>query len=186
MLLVGAAAGALSNRFGRRPATLLGRNMDISTADLCDEHPEITRVCEPLFSSYGAKESFGGPIRTARVHEDNVLVRRALDDIEAGSVLVVDGGGSLRCALLGDRLAQVAASRALAGIIVYGCVRDSAGLARTEVGIFALASHPRKSRKNGEGERDVTVEFGGVRFSPGEYVYADADGVIVSGRKLVG
>ena len=160
--------------------------MGISTADLCDEHPEITRVCEPLFGSYGAKESFGGPVRTVRVHEDNVLVQKALYDVEAGSVLVVDGGGSLRCALLGDRLAEIAASRALAGVIVYGCVRDAAELAGTDVGIFALASHPRKSRKNGEGERDVTVEFGGVRFAPGEYVYADADGVIVAERKLMG
>ena len=160
--------------------------MGISTADLCDEHPEITRVCEPLFGSYGARESFGGPVRTVRVHEDNVLVQKALDDVGAGSVLVVDGGGSLRCALLGGRLAEIAAWRALEGVIVYGCVRDSAELARTQAGIFALASHPRKSRKNGEGERDVTVEFGGVRFAPGEYVYADADGVIVAERKLMG
>ena len=159
--------------------------MGISTADLCDEHPEITRVCEPLFRSYGARESFAGPVRTARVHEDNVLVRRALDDVEPGSVLVVDGGGSLRCALLGDRLAEIAASRGLAGVILYGCVRDTAELARTQVGILALASNPRKSRKNGEGERDVTVKFGGARFAPGEYVYADADGVIVADRKLL-
>lgn len=159
--------------------------MGISTADLCDEYPEIARVCEPLFRSYGARGSFAGSVRTVRVHEDNVLVRQALDDIEAGSVLVVDGGGSLRCALLGDRLAEVAASRSLAGVILYGCVRDAAELAHTEVGIFALASHPRKSRKGGEGERDVAVEFGGVSFAPGEYVYADADGVIVADRNLM-
>ena len=160
--------------------------MGISTADLCDEHPETARVCEPLFRSYGAKQSFGGPVRTVRVYEDNVLVQQALDEVEAGSVLVVDGGGSRRCALLGDRLAEIAASRSLAGVIVYGCVRDAAELARTQVGIFALASHPRKSRKNGEGERDVAVEFGGVSFAPGEYVYADADGVVVADRNLMG
>lgn len=160
--------------------------MGISTADLCDEHPGIPRVCEPLFRSFGARQSFGGPLRTVRVYEDNVLVQQALDDIETGSVLVVDGGGSFRCALLGDRLAEVAASRDIEGVIVYGCVRDAAELAKTEVGILALAAHPRKSRKNGEGERDVTVEFGGVRFAPGEYVYADADGVIVADRNLMG
>lgn len=160
--------------------------MNISTADLCDEHPDATRICEPILRSYGARASFGGPARTVRVHEDNVLVEAALDDVEPGTVLVVDGGGSRRCALLGDRLAEIAASRGLAGVIVYGCVRDAAELARTQVGILALAPHPRKSRKSGEGERDVTVEFGSVRVSPGEYVYADPDGVIVADRGLIG
>lgn len=159
--------------------------MSISTADLCDEHPDTARVCEPLFRSYGARESFGGPVRTVRVHEDNVLVEEALGEVEPGTVLVVDGGGSRRCALLGDRLAELAASRGLAGVVVYGCVRDTAELSRTEVGILALAPHPRKSRKNGAGERDVAVEFGGLRLAPGEYLYADTDGVIVADRALL-
>lgn len=160
--------------------------MSISTADLCDEHPEATRVCEPLFTSYGTRRSFGGPVRTVRVHEDNVLVEEALGDVEPGSVLVVDGGGSRRCALLGDRLAANAAARGLAGVIVYGCVRDTAELSQTDVGILALAANPRRSRKSGEGERDVAVEFGGVRFSPGGYVYADTDGVISADAELTG
>jgi len=159
--------------------------MDISTADLCDEYPDATRVCEPLFRSYGGRESFGGPARTVRVHEDNVLVERALGDVEPGTVLVVDGGGSRRCALLGGRLGELAASRGLAGVVVYGCVRDTAELARADVGILALASHPRKSRKSGAGERDVTVEFGGLRLSPGDRVYADGDGVIAADRDLL-
>lgn len=159
--------------------------MSISTADLCDEHPDTTRVCEPLFRPYGARESFGGPVRTVRVHEDNVLVEEALGEVEPGTVLVVDGGGSRRCALLGDRLAELAASRGLAGVVVYGCVRDTAELSRTEVGILALAPHPRKSRKNGAGERDAAVEFGGLRLAPGEYLYADTDGVIVADRALL-
>lgn len=160
--------------------------MSLSTADLCDEYPGITRVCEPLFRSYGARGSFGGPVRTVRVHEDNVLVEEALGDVEPGTVLVVDGGGSRRCALLGDRLAEIAASRGLAGVVLYGCVRDTAELARTDVGILALATHPRRSRKSGEGERDVTVEFGGLRLATGEYVYADGDGVVVADRELPG
>lgn len=159
--------------------------MSLSTADLCDDHPDATRVCEPLFRSYGVRGSFGGPVRTVRVHEDNVLVEEALGDVEPGTVLVVDGGGSRRCALLGDRLAEIAASRGLAGVILYGCVRDTAELSQTQVGILALAANPRRSRKNGEGERDVTVGFGGLRLAPSEYVYADTDGVIAADRALL-
>lgn len=159
--------------------------MSISTADLCDEHPGVARVCEPLFRSFGARASFGGPVRTVRVHEDNVLVEAALGDVEPGAVLVVDGGGSRRCALLGGRLAEMAASRGLAGVVVHGCVRDTPELSRTEVGILALAPHPRKSRKNGEGERDVAVEFGGLRIASGEYLYADPDGVIAAEGSLL-
>lgn len=159
--------------------------MNISTADLCDAHPEIIRICDPVFRSYGGKESFGGPVRTVRVHEDNVLVEEALGDVEPGTVLVVDGGGSRRCALLGGRLAELAASRGLAAVVVYGCVRDTTELSWTDLGILALAPHPRKSRKNGEGERDVAVEFGGIRLAPGDYVYSDADGVIVADRDLL-
>jgi regulator of ribonuclease activity A len=120
-----------------------------------------------------------------RVHEDNVLVEEALGDVEPGTVLVVDGGGSRRCALLGGRLAELAASRGLAAVVVYGCVRDTTELSWTDLGILALAPHPRKSRKNGEGERDVTVEFGGIRLAPGDYVYADPDGVVVTEASLV-
>lgn len=120
-----------------------------------------------------------------RVHEDNVLVQESLDSVQPGTVLVVDGGGSRRCALLGGRLAEVAASRGLASVIVYGCVSDTSELTRTDVGILALAAHPRKSRKNGEGERDVALEFGGIRLTPGDYVYADSDGVIAADADLL-
>lgn len=160
--------------------------MNPGTADLCDQHPDAVRVCEPIFRSYGARESFGGPARTVRVHEDNVLVEAALGDVEPGTVLVVDGGGSRRCALLGGRLAGIAASRGIAGVIVFGCVRDTAELAGEEVGILALSPHPRRSRENGAGEREVAVEFGGVRISPGDHVYADSDGVIAADRDLLG
>ena len=152
-------------------------SQSFQTTDICDEFPESVSICEPMFTTYGAVPAFHGPIATVRVYEDNVLVREALEDLSEGTVLVVDGGGSKRCALLGDKLASIAASRGLAGIIVNGCVRDSRELAQIDVGILALATHPLKSRKNGEGERNVAVEFGGVTWTPDHYVYADEDGL---------
>ena len=157
---------------------------DFQTTDICDEFPDKVSVCEPLFTSYGAARSFHGPIATVRVHEDNVLVRQALEDLPERTVLVVDGGGSKRCALLGDKLASIAASRGLAGIIVNGCIRDSREISEIEVGVLALATHPLKSRKNGEGQRDVPVEFGGVTWTPDHYVYADEDGVVLTAEKI--
>jgi regulator of ribonuclease activity A len=156
----------------------------IKTADLCDSFPETVQVCEPMFTSYGSVTGFDGPISTVRVYEDNVLVREALEDLAPGSVLVVDGGGSRRCALLGDLLASIAASRGLAGIIINGCVRDSRELAGIEVGVLALATSPLRNRKQGEGQRDVPVRFGGLAWVPGQYVYADEDGVVVTDGML--
>lgn len=153
---------------------------DVRTTDLCDEFPEHVSVCEPIFGSYGAKRSFHGPVSTVRVFEDNVLVLEALEEVPSGTVLVVDGGASKRCALLGDRLAAIAAGRGLAGIVVNGCVRDSGELAEIDVGILALATHPRKSRKDGAGARDVPVSFGGVMWRPGHHAYADGDGLVVA------
>jgi regulator of ribonuclease activity A len=160
-------------------------NTPFKTTDLCDEFPERLAVCEPMFRAFGKKRRFSGPVSTATVHEDNVLVREALEDLPPGTVLVVDGGGSKRCALLGDRLARIAAERGLGGVIVNGCVRDSAELAEMEVGVLALASHPRRSEKRGEGERDVPVAFGGVVWTPGHFVYADEDGIVVAAEDLL-
>jgi regulator of ribonuclease activity A len=159
-------------------------NTSIKTADICDHFPESVEVCEPMFTSYGSVDAFDGRISTVKVYEDNVLVREALEDLAPGSVLVVDGGGSRRCALLGDKLASIAASRGLAGIVINGCVRDSRELAGIEVGILALASHPSRSKKEGKGERDVPVEFGGVKWTTGQYLYADNDGIVLSAEKL--
>lgn len=159
-------------------------NPDVKTTDICDDFPNSVEVCEPLFASYGSAEAFHGPISTVEVHEDNVLVREALEDLAAGSVLVVDGGGSKRCALLGDKLASIAESRGLVGIIINGCVRDSRELSGIDVGILALASHPMRSRKEGKGRRNVPVEFGSVTWTPGHYVYADGDGVVLAVEKL--
>ena len=155
-------------------------SQSFQTTDICDEFPESVSICEPMFTSYGAAKSFSGPIATVRVHEDNVLVRRALEDLPEGTVLVVDGGGSKRCALLGDRLASIAVTRSLAGIIVNGCIRDSREVSEIDVGVLALATHPLKSRKNGEGQRDVPIEFGGVIWTPDHYVYADEDGLLLA------
>ncbi|MCC3649274.1 MULTISPECIES: ribonuclease E activity regulator RraA [Cytobacillus] len=159
--------------------------MDFKTADLCDEHSQELRICQQEFKSYGQKRKFSGPISTVRVFEDNVLVKESLESIPEGSVLVVDGGGSKRCALMGDRLGEIAQSRKLAGVIVYGCVRDTVELGRLDTGILALGSNPLKSRKEGKGDRSIPVTFGGIDWKPGEYVYADEDGVIVSSVPLI-
>ena len=114
-----------------------------------------------------------------KVFEDNVLVRKALEEPGAGRVLVVDGAGSQRCALVGDRLAALAADNGWAGIVVYGCIRDSAVIKTIDVGVKALGTHPKKSIKRGLGERDVTVFFGGLRWQPGDRLHADADGIVL-------
>lgn len=155
------------------------------TADLCDEFGKEIEVCQQEFRSFGMKKSFFGPISTVRVFEDNVLVKQALETIPEGHVLVVDGGGSRRCALLGDRLGEIAVSRKLAGVIINGCVRDTAELAHLNIGILALGSNPLKSKKDGKGELDLIVTFGGVDWNPGNYIYADEDGIVVSNNKLI-
>jgi regulator of ribonuclease activity A len=161
----------------------------MKTADLCDQYLEKLQVCKlPLISYGGQKEfsgpiatkEFSGPIATVEVFEDNVLVRQALETIPKGSVLVVDGKGSRNCALLGDRLAQIACERELSGVIINGCIRDSAEIATMPIGVKALGTCPVKSKKEGKGSRDVALEFGEVRWTPNAYVYADSDGIVVS------
>ncbi|GAB3790717.1 ribonuclease E activity regulator RraA [Virgibacillus kimchii] len=157
---------------------------NFKTADLCDDHANAVQVCNLELKSYGKKKRFSGKIETVHVYEDNVLFVEALESVPEGSVIVVNGGGSRNCALMGDRLAGIAESRGIAGVIINGCVRDSADLATMDVGIFALGTNPLKSNKNGIGKRDVKFSFGNVHWAPGDYVYADEDGVIVSGEKL--
>ena len=156
----------------------------IKTADICDSFAESVEVCAPILKGYGGAKAFSGPVSTVEVYEDNVLVREALEDLPAGSVLVVDGGGSTRCALLGDKLALIAASRGLAGVIINGCVRDSRQLPGIDIGVLALAATPLRSKKERTGQRDVPVQFGGVTWAPGRYVYADEDGVVVANEML--
>ena len=158
--------------------------MVFSTADLCDEHGEKVSVVAPLFRNYGGAIKFRGEIATVKVFEDNVLVRDALSKSGAGKVLVVDGGGSLNCALVGDQLAALAYQNGWAGIVVNGCIRDSAAMAQIPIGIHALAAHPRKSTKRWVGEAGVPVHFASVNFVPGAQLYSDEDGIIVSDEPL--
>jgi regulator of ribonuclease activity A len=159
--------------------------MDFKTADLCDQFEQSVGVAEPLFRDYGETTSFYGEIATVKVFEDNVLVRDALETEGRGRVLVVDGGGSTRCALVGDRLAQLAYENGWTGIIVDGCIRDSDEISRTLVGVKARHAVPKKSAKEGVGERDVPVRFAGLTFTPGHYLYADPDGIIVADQDLL-
>jgi regulator of ribonuclease activity A len=158
--------------------------MSIQTADLCDANPGKVRVVAPMFRVFGGRSAFGGAIATLKLHEDNSLVRQALESPGNGRVLVVDGGGSLRCALVGDQLASLAVKNGWSGIVVYGCIRDSRAIAAMDIGIRALDTHPLKSVKQGVGDADLAVTFGGVSFRPGEYLYADEDGIIVSESAL--
>ncbi|MEE3214986.1 MAG: ribonuclease E activity regulator RraA [Pseudomonadota bacterium] len=155
----------------------------IVTPDICDAFPEVT-VCDPIFVNYGGQEAFAGPVRTVKCFEDNSLVKQAIAEPGDGAVLVVDAGGSTRCAMLGDMLAEQAAGNGWAGVIMYGCVRDVDILAETDLGIQALGAHPRKSEKRGEGQRDVPVTFAGVSFTPGQWVYADNNGILVAEERL--
>ncbi len=151
----------------------------ISTADLLDAHGDDAAVCELPLRQFGGRRSFAGKIATVRSHEDNVLVKQRVQEHGNGRVLVVDGGGSLRCALVGGTIAGLAHANGWAGLVIHGCVRDRAELAEIALGVTALGTNPRASRKSGAGELDVPVRFGGVTFSPGATVTSDDDGVVV-------
>lgn len=159
--------------------------MSFVTCDLCDDHPEVVRVCEPMFASYGGRSAFGGEIVTVKCFEDNSRVKELLATPGEGKVLVVDGGGSLRCALLGDMIGESAVKFGWAGVIVYGCVRDVDALGELDLGVQAVASIPLKSVRKGVGETNIPVTFGGITFNPGEFVYADNNGVIVASKALI-
>ncbi|MEQ9480314.1 MAG: ribonuclease E activity regulator RraA [Algiphilus sp.] len=157
--------------------------MSYATTDLSDAHPGCA-IVEPMFGDFGGRIDFHGPAHTLKIHEDNSLVRAALEQPGEGKVLVVDGGGSMRCALLGDQLAELAVKNGWAGVVVYGCIRDSAAIEEMDIGVKALATHPRKSEKRGAGIENKTVHVGGVTIHPGDMVYCDADGILVSPQPL--
>lgn len=163
--------------------------MTFKTPDLCDEFEaelgKTVRVLTPMFQRYGGRSAFSGEIVTLKVFEDNSLVREAFAANGRGKVLVIDGGGSLRCALVGDQLAILAQKNGWEGVVVYGCIRDSADINGIDIGVRALNTHPQKSIKKGVGDRDIAVTFGGVTFNPGDKLYADEDGVLVSSRALI-
>jgi regulator of ribonuclease activity A len=159
-----------------------------NTCDLCDVHKADTsgsfRVVPPVFRSYGAIAAFAGLVSTVKCHEDNTHVKAAVESPGEGRVLVVDGGASLRRALVGGNLAAAAARNGWAGIVVDGCVRDVAELNAAAVGIRALALMPLPTDRRGEGQRDVVVQIQGVWVRPGDWLYADADGMVVSAQPL--
>lgn len=159
--------------------------MSFATADLYDEHGDDLQVALPLFNDYGGAKKFSGMIATVKCHEDNTFVRAALEEDGQGKVLVVDGGESMRCALVGDMLAQLGVNNGWQGIIVSGCIRDSVVISGIDIGVKAMATNPRKSLKKDRGDRDIEVEFANVCFKPGAYVYADEDGIVVSVGKII-
>ena len=161
--------------------------MTFKTADLCDDHYDNgnIQICEPIFGDFGARNKFSGAIHTIHCFEDNSLVREAVAMDGKGKVLVIDGGGSLRCAMLGDLLAAKAVSNGWEGVIIHGLIRDSADIETMDLGVKALGTLPLKSVKNNKGTHNVEVGFAGVRFTPGSFAYADEDGIILSPAALI-
>ena len=158
--------------------------MTILTADLCDEFAADIQVADPIFRIYGGRRHFGGQVVTLRVFEYNPLVRSALEEPGLGRVLVVDGGASQRVALLGGNIARLASENGWSGVVINGCIRDRAEVDATDIGVRALNTCPRKSRKQRLGDKDVDLYFAGMDVSPGDYLFADEDGIVVSGRDL--
>ncbi|WP_460773209.1 ribonuclease E activity regulator RraA [Microbacterium sp. GXF7504] len=153
--------------------------MTIATADLYDERGDALDSLALQLHDIGGRVAFDGPVRTIRCHRDNALVKQVLGTPGDGAVLVVDGGGSLESALVGDLIAASAVEHGWAGIIVHGAIRDREAIGRLPLGVKALGSNPRKSAKDGVGEVDVPVRIAGVDFVPGKHVWADADGILV-------
>ncbi|MCV3272754.1 ribonuclease E activity regulator RraA [Roseobacter sinensis] len=157
----------------------------MKTADLIDSHASDLTLVHLPFRRFGTKTHIAGPVQTVKCFEDNTFVRAQLDTPGDGRILVVDGGGSTRIALLGDMLAQQAIDNGWAGIVLNGAIRDSAEIAEMNTLVFALATSPVKSAKKGWGEASVRIDVGGAAVAPGHWAYADADGVLISSRSLV-
>ncbi|XP_048130388.1 putative 4-hydroxy-4-methyl-2-oxoglutarate aldolase 3 isoform X1 [Rhodamnia argentea] len=161
----------------------------LATAEVCDSNASVLasgdlRVLHPVFQIYGQNRTFSGPIVTLKVFEDNVLVRELLETRGEGRVLVIDGGGSLRCALVGGNMGQLAQNMGWAGIVVNGCIRDVDEINECSIGVRALASHPLKSSKKGVGEKHVPLHIAGTLIRDGEWLYADSDGILISKNEL--
>jgi len=160
-------------------------NMKIySVPDICDDFPEEISVLEPVFFNFGEKQRFSGEIVTIKCFEDNSLVRDVVRTEGRGRVIVVDGSGSLKRALFGDMLAAKAEENGWQGVVINGCVRDVEILETINLGIRALACYPVKTEKRGEGQLNVPVSFAGVHFNPGQYLYADKNGIVITPGKL--
>lgn len=155
-------------------------NKKIYTADLCDEYSDELQIVADIFKNYGGKDNFHGEIVTVKLFEDNSFVKKALSEDGTGKVLVVDGGGSKRRALVGGNLGELAVKNNWSGIVVFGAIRDTHEFAPLNLGVKALGVSPIKTEKRNEGQLNIPVKFGGVTFKPGYFLYADLDGVVVS------
>ena len=158
--------------------------MSYSTADLVDAHSDVVKSCAAQFRQFGGRVRFHGPIRTVKTFEDNALVKQTLTTAGEGAVLVIDGDASLRCALVGDLIAGLGHKNGWAGLVIWGAVRDTVALGTLDIGIKALGSNPWRSAKQGTGQVDVPVSFGGVEFRRGHWLYSDEDGILVSEHQL--
>ena len=158
--------------------------MKFATPDICDQYPDIVSVVEPIFNSFGGRINFCGEIVTIKCFEDNSLVKENVAKPGKGKVMVVDGGGSLRRALMGDLVAADAVNNGWEGVIIYGCIRDVDPISEMDLGVKALDCIPVKTEKKGIGDLNIAVTFGGVTFNPGEFVYADNNGIVVASKKL--
>lgn len=155
-----------------------------ATADLIDDHADVLQTCSIQFRDLGGRRQFFGPVRTLQCYKDNKIFKSLLSEPGEGAVLVVDGAGSLEAALLGDMNAALGMNNGWAGCVINGVVRDSTILATLDFGVKAIGVNPAKSTKNGEGQADVEIEFGGVQFRPGQWIYCDEDGLVVAPHEL--
>ena len=153
---------------------------DIATADLYDELGDALDSCSTQFTQYGGRARFSGTIVTIKCFRDNQIVKETLNSPGAGKVLVVDGDGNVESALMGDMIAEAAVKNGWAGVVINGAIRDSVAVDELDLGVKALGTNPRKSAKAGEGEKDVPVSFGGATFTPGDHLWSDEDGVVVT------
>lgn len=158
--------------------------MSFKTADLCDAHEDSVRVLDLALRDFGGRIAFHGPVSTIRALEDNSRVREAVAEPGEGRVLVIDGGGSTRRSMLGDNLAAMATKNGWAGVVVHGVIRDTEAIGQLPLGVKALGTCPRKTDKLGQGLRDVALQFGGLSIAPGDWLYADEDGVVVLGDRV--
>ena len=159
--------------------------VNISTPDIADEFPEEVHALELPLQNYGGVQHFCGEVVTVKCHEDNSLLKELLDTPGEGRVMVVDGGGSYRRALLGDMLAEKAAGNGWSGLVINGVIRDVDQIGATQLGVQALGTIPLKTAKLGHGQQNISLRFGGISIHPGDYIYADNNGVLVASRKLL-
>jgi len=159
--------------------------MSFKTTDLYDNHLEALQVAAPIFRDFGGKTAFHGEVVTLKALEDNTYLKAAFETDGKGKVLVVDGGASLRAAMMGDVMAALGAGNGWEGVIINGCIRDSSDVAKVDIGVKALATIPRKTVKRNQGVRDVPVHFADITFNPGEFLYADEDGIVISRTEII-